>query len=442
MLQNQIFKQSFTSSSAILSAVTGEVRRWMLNQFPEDFFNYIRITSGIPSVDDTQGDADRMKAYRKSNPCLAIRPTMKFQTDLTGEYIKSPMTFHYEDVGPDSHFYTLYRNDQFMQTIKFALEYWKCELQIGVRVETEVQGIDIVGYLKHRIFPGHFFYLNDCPVLVEIPSTVLFRAAADIGMDLFKKEDVKAFIDILQKNSFSPIDIKIKKDSGQKIVAFLMPCNILCKVDDIGEPEVNKNGRSQDDTKIKFILNAQIPFPRQFKLFTEMPVPSPDGKQYSPEMLDKNKANMPFVDDYFSTGQMIINYALTTEPPQYLPGTSAKRIYMSKFVTSQDQELDYLELAGIMPKALECFIDDMMQHGKEDILNEAVIVHLYRDEKLIEDSNYKFDFKTKKLILFHPFRNYIYRVVFYIETTILHRYEAALHGITDLTQIFDMDILQ
>jgi hypothetical protein len=444
MKSQSIFKQSFTSSSAVLSAVAGEVRRFWLDTFPEGFFKTIRITSGIPSVDDTEDDITRIHEYLKNNPALALRPRMKFHADTVGEYIKNPLPFFYEDFGPDSHLYTLYSNAEYLQSIIFALEYWKTEITIGIRMETEVQLMDVVGYLNNRVFPNNYFYLNSAPVLCEIPSTILFKTAEDLGLNIRYKNELKVFLDILQHNTCMPLDIKIKRDSGQKIIAFMMPANILCRIDEIPEPEVNKNGRSQDNCKIQFNMTAQIPFPKLFKLKTEVLEPSPDGKQHSPELEDKGEflMNNPIMDDYMGKGSLLINYALTTEPPAFLPGTMSKRIFMEKFITSQNEALDYLEMEKYLPQSVNAFINDMISKKRIDILEESLIFHLYRDEKIVEENNFKFDFKNKKLILFHPFRNYIYRIVLYTETTLLHKYEAALRGISDLEEIFDPDVIK
>lgn len=434
------FKQAFTSSSAIMSAVTGEIRHWWLNQFPENYFNYIRITSGIPSVQDIEGDRDRMRAYRKKNPALAIRPRLKFQEDLVGEALKNPSPFLYENLGPDSHFYTLYRNDQFLQNITFMVDYYKLEFTVGFRVETEVQALDLIGVLNKRVFPENYFYINEAPMLVEIPSTILFKSAEDLGLNLYKDNDLTVYLDILQHNTAFPLDIKIKRDSGKRIIAFLMPVNILCRIDKIPEPDITKINRSMDNCKVTLNMTAQVPFPNLFKVHTELPVPMPEN-WYAPSDNDPEHTSSPFATTMTSRGSILFNYALR-EPPQSIPGTSAKRIFMKKFITSQEEDVDVLELKGIMPEALNKFIDQMMMEDKEDILDEAIIFRLYRDDYCEPPSGYKFDYKDKKLNIYSPLRNYIYRVVIYVETTIVQKYKALIMGIPDLQQVFDADILQ
>lgn len=436
MKSDLIFKQAFTSSSAILSSVTGEIRKWWISHFPEDFFNYIHIDSGIPSVQNIEGNADRMREYRKSNPALAIKPKLRFQEDLIGEALKNPAPFRYENLGPDSHFYTLYRNDQFLQIITFLIDYWKIDFTIGIRVETEVQALDIIGILNKRMFPDNFFYLQDSPVLVQVPFQILSKASTDLGLDIRLEDDLKIFLDILQHNSAFPIDIKIKRDSGKRIIAFIIPVNILCKLEKISEPDIGKIGRSQENTKIIINMSAQIPFPNLFKVRTEFPAPPPaltDIKDGDKSLIEIDSGNR---------GEVLINYVLTVEPPQFIPGTQAKRIFMKKFLTSQDEEVDHLSLTGLMPPPLELFINQMMSEGKQDILEEAVILRLYRDDYCEDPSGYKFNFATKELEIFSPLRNYIYRVVVYVELTVIKKYDALIKGIPDLSQVFDSDILQ
>lgn len=436
MKSDLIFKQAFTSSSAILSSVTGEIRKWWISHFPEDFFNYIHIDSGIPSVQNIEGNADRMREYRKSNPALAIKPKLRFQEDLIGEALKNPAPFRYENLGPDSHFYTLYRNDQFLQSITFLIDYWKIDFTIGIRVETEVQALDIIGILNKRMFPDNFFYLQNSPVLVQVPFQILSKTSSDLGLDIRLEDDLKLFLDILQHNSAFPIDIKIKRDSGKRIIAFIIPVNILCKLEKISEPDIGKIGRSQENTKIIINMSAQIPFPNLFKVRTEFPAPPPaltDIKDCDKSLIETDSGNK---------GEVLINYVLTVEPPQFIPGTQAKRIFMKKFLTSQDEEVDHLSLTGLMPPPLELFINQMMSEGKQDILEEAIILRLYRDDYCEDPSDYKFNFATRELEIFSPLRNYIYRVVVYAELTVIKKYDALIKGIPDLSQVFDSDILQ
>lgn len=433
------FKQAFTSTSAILSAITGEVRRWWINQFPEDFFNTIRITSGIPSVDDIEGDKDRLKQYRKNNPALAIRPRMKFQEDLMGEPLKNPSPFQYENIGPDTHYYTLMYNPQFMQRITFLIEYWKADITIGLRVESEVQMIDIVGMLNTRVFPNNYFYINDVPVCVEIPVSILMRSATDMGYNLKEKEEVKSYIDILQHNSMYPIDIKLKRDNGKKIIAFVMKCNILCKIDQIPEPDINKKGRVQDDTKIQFNMTAQIPYPKLFKITTEAPILDDNGNLRD----TANARDTDISDSGFSgNNQMLMNYTIATPMPETIPNTRARLIWKQDFVSKTDEALDYLELGDILPDYVNDYIDVGIKTHQEKLLNTTVMFKLFRDEIEVDTQDYYFDFKTKKLILYKPLRNYIYRLGVYMETSIIKKNIAKLSGITELSKFFDSDFLQ
>lgn len=437
--QKVSFKQANVSSSAILSAVTGEIRRWIMAQFPEGFFKYIRITSGLPSVDDIEGEPEMLRKYRKSNPALAIRPRMQFQNDLMGGALKNPAPFYYENLGPDSHYYTLATIPDYLQRISFLLEYWKCSFTIGIRVETEVQALDIVGMLNTRIFPENYFYLENAPLLIEIPVAILTRSAADIGFDLSKPEDVENYIDLLQHSTKFPLDIKLRRDNGKKIIAFLMTSNILCRCERLPDVEANKRNRVQDDTKIQFEMTAQISYPKLWKVLTELPVMDDNG-----DLVDTGEMAkvVPFSSSGVESKGIMLNYAMMAVLPPGIPGTSKRLVYKQNFVVEPNKLVDTLELANILPADINAFIDDMLEHHRQDILSDTCTFRLWRDEVELNSQSFHFDFRTKTLSVDDPRPNYIYRVGIYMESNLLHKYEAKLQGVDDLSQHFEHDLIQ
>ena len=437
--QKVSFKQANVSSSAILSAVTGEIRRWIQMQFPEGFFKYIRITSGLPSVDDIEGEPEMLRKYRKSNPALAIRPRMQFQNDIVGGSLQNPSPFYYENLGPDSHYYTLATIPEYLQRITFLLEYWKCSFTIGIRVETEVQAMDIVGMLNTRIFPENYFYIENAPLLIEIPVTILARSAADIGFDLSKEEDVEAYIDLLQHSTKFPLDIKLRRDNGKKIVAFLMTSNILCRCEKLPEVEANKRNRVQDDTKIQFEMTAQISYPKLWKVHTELPILDDHGNlRDTGETADVN----PFSSSGFAGKGVMLNYAMMAVLPPNIPGTSKRLVFKQNFVVEPNKLVDTLELGGILPKDIDAFITDTLNQHREDLLSDMCTFRLWRDEIELNSQSFHFNFRTKILSVDDPRPNYIYRVGIYMESNILHKYEAQLQGVDDLSLHFDHDLIQ
>jgi hypothetical protein len=438
--QKVAFKQANVSSSAILSAVTGEIRRWIMMQFPEGFFKYIRITSGLPSVDDTEGEPEMLKKYRKSNPALAIRPRLQFQNDLMGGSLQNPSPFYYENLGPDSHYYTLATIPDYMQRISFLLEYWKCSFTIGIRVETEVQALDIVGMLNTRIFPENYFYIERAPLLIEIPVSILARSAADMGYNLTDPDSVSAYLDLLQHSTKFPLDIKLRRDNGKKIIAFMMTSNILCKCERLPDVEANKRGRVQDDTKIQFEMTAQLSYPKLWKVLTELPILDDHGNLK--DTGDRVSITTLTDSGFAGKGDLTMNYAMMTELPPSIPGTSLRLVFKQNFIVETNKLVDTLELGKILPKDVEAFIDDALANHKQDILSEACIFRLWRDEQELDSQSFHFDFRTKTLNVDDPRPNYIYRVGIYMEMNRLHRYEASLQGVNDLSQHFDHDLIE
>ena len=209
MRNNAFYTQATTSSSAIMSAVTGAVKQWWLTQFPVGFFNTVRITTGIASIDDSPTESEILKAYKKNNPALGLRPRMMFSNDTIGSVPKalSIVGKLWQD---DGHFYTVYRNEEQLQDLKFELERYKVNFSVGIRVESELQMIDIIGYLNKKVSPDNLFYISEVPFVVEIPTPLLTSLASDLQLNLNNKDEL-TLINKLEKKSNLIIN-SIKKE--------------------------------------------------------------------------------------------------------------------------------------------------------------------------------------------------------------------------------------
>jgi len=436
--QKMQFKASQIASSSVLSAVTGEIRRLFIDLFPVDFFNNIRILNAAVSVQDNEGAKDRLKQYRKNNPLLAIRTNISYQKDTIGQYPSNPIPFLYDNWGPDDHRMSVWRIPDKFQELKCDLAYFKVNADIGIRVESFVQAADIIGYLNYKIYPGNYFRIPRAPLLVEIPLSILVRSAAHLGLNLKSKADLKQYIDTLKHSSILPLDVKWKKDSGKAILSFMMYANILCRVDELPDPEVNKVGRVQDNAKIAFSMTAQVAFPRSFTLYTEDTLDGETVKDLGKIEIDNTLANSAFS----GKPEIMLNYALnTTPPPLYNTDSSARLIWLRSFVTERDEEFDELELKDVIPDYVCLFIDEMLKQHEIGDLKKLCMFRLWRDEVEVDDQKFYFDFRKKRFVIEKPLRNQIYRLALYVEADKLQPYFAKLHGTENMNEYFDKDLL-
>jgi len=437
--QKMQLKASQIASSSVLSAVTGEIRRLFIDLFPVDFFNNIRILNAAVSVQDNEGAKDRLKQYRKNNPVLAIRTNISYQKDTVGTYLSNPVPFFFDNMGPDDHRMSIWNVPEKFQELKCDLAYFKVNAEVGIRVESFVQAADIIGYLNYKIYPGNYFRIPKAPLLVEIPMSILVYSAKNLGFNLKKKDELRQYIAKLKEASILPLDIKWKKDSGKAILCFMMYANILCKVDELPDPEVNKVGRVQDNTAIRFSMTAQVAFPRSFTLYYENALTDEETREDNGKIdIDNTLANSAFT----GRPEIMLNYALTTNPPPYYSSdSSARLIWLRSFVTDRDEEFDELELKEIIPDYVCLFIDDLLTRHEPGELKKQIMFRLWRDEVEVDDQQFYFDFRKKKFIIERPFRNQIYRLGLYVEAEKLQPYFAKLHGTDNMNEYFDKDLL-
>ena len=436
--QKMQFKASQIASSSVLSAVTGEIRRLFIDMFPVDFFNNIRILNAAVSVQDNEGAKDRLKQYRKNNPLLAIRTNISYQKDTLGQYPSNPIPFMYDNWGPNDHRMSIWNIPDKFQQLKCDLAYFKVNAEIGIRVESFVQAADIIGYLNYKVFPGNYFRIPKAPLLVEIPMSILVRSAAHLGINIKTKAGLRQYLDLLKHSSILPLDIKWKKDSGKAILSFLMYATILCKVDELPDPEVNKVGRVQDNAKIAFSMTAQVAFPRSFTLYTEDTLEGEKIEDTGRIDIDNTFANSAFT----GRPEIMLNYAINTNPPPfYNEHSSARLIWFRSFITERDEEFDELELEKAIPPYVCAFIDDMLKQHEIGDLKKLVMFRLWRDEVEVNDQLFYFDFRKKRFVIEKPLRNQIYRLGLYVEADKLQPYFAKLNGTENINEHFDKDLL-
>jgi hypothetical protein len=259
-----------------------------------------------------------------------------------------------------------------------------------------------------------------------------------MGFDLSKEDDVESYIDLLQHSTKFPLDIKLRRDNGKKIVAFMMTSNILCRCEKLPDVEANKRNRVQDDTKIQFEMTAQLSYPKLWKVHTELPILDDHG-----QLKDTGDvANVALSSSGFIGKGVMLNYAMMTILPPDIPGTSMRLVFKQNFVVEPNKLVDTLELGGILPKDIEAFIDDALNNHMQDVLAESCVFRLWRDEVELNAQSFHFNFRTKTLSVDDPRPNYIYRVGIYMESNRLHKYEASLQGVSDLSMHFDHDLIQ
>jgi hypothetical protein len=345
----------------------------------------------------------------------------------------------FDNMGPDDHRMSIWNIPECFQELKCDLAYFRVNADIGIRVESFVQAADIIGYLNYKIYPGNYFRIPKAPLLVEIPLSILVRSAKNLKLDLKKKEDLKEYISRLKNASILPLDVKWKKDSGKAILCFMMYANILCKVEDMPDPEVNKIGRVQDNCAIKFSMTAQVAFPRSFTLYYENVLTDEETRKDDGNIeIDNTLANSAFS----GRPEIMMNYALNTSPPPYYSSdSSARLIWLRSFITDRDEEFDELELDEIIPDYVKLMIDDLLAKHNPGDLKKFIMFRLWRDEVEVNDQQFYFDFRKKKFIIEKPFRNQIYRLGLYVEAEKLQYYFSKLHGTEDMNTYFDKDLL-
>jgi hypothetical protein len=177
--------QTVASSSTFISSVAGNVKKYILDKFPKNYFKHIY-------VDTASTESERSKNALTGNGLNKISyPDITFSPEITIDdpvgigkipQISSPNLYLFKNVNSNYTKVVLDPNMKF--GVYCSKDYITINFNVSIRTNSYIQNSDIVHYIKSAFQLGMFCYYNSQMINVEIPKTFVDVVSKLKGFDI------------------------------------------------------------------------------------------------------------------------------------------------------------------------------------------------------------------------------------------------------------------
>lgn len=391
-------KYDLTVTSALYSSLLGLVKIHMMTIFPKDYFKYIFINNSVASVSEGGNNDDDL--YNKPIPNLAIN--MKYapqDASFSGDsYMLSNQVVFRNPSGMNSLYDKILYDRENKVYISAMSSRAKHSFEMNIRVNQELEAVNILGFLRNKMPLNRAFYVNKKLLEVPIPNSLIGVIAASKGYDLSNKQNIPIFNEMLLKHSEGRIVYKIHPASGKYLYFYKYMTNLLFRVtsynDDI---QANKTDKSQLNTDIKLTLDVEYNNHLYF-LSESYNLGTPDVESFA---MDTNE---------FST---VMHWTLQVPELYQLP-SGKKLVSKLELVTDINSSLDSTPFDEYIHTKITRYMDYIKEQNPTDfnlVLDEEFEFKLLRDGVALKrDVDYNIDWSNYTLHIINPYLNYDYKL--------------------------------
>jgi hypothetical protein len=270
----------------------------------------------------------------------------------------------------------------------------KVVFEIGILLESEVQAMNLVQYLRYNLGVNRPYYINNALLEVPIPSNIfnIIINKLNINYNLQKNE----FNEYLNKKSSGRITYKKNLSSGNYLYFFKFGSNVLCRITDVPSIEKNMDGKSVITTNVKF--NLEVEFFNYTNFITES------------EILDLTNTTL-LPDDDTST----VAYTFAINMPLALQNSKGFNIMAkTQFITDINVSVDKTNFKDILTPEFLYYLEYLDENSLD--VNKFVEPLLFVDNEILPLDKYTIDWKTFDIILNEPLMNYVYTFALYLDS--------------------------
>lgn len=253
--------QTNASSRSIISSVISELRDYVIERFPKDFFKSIYIDTA-ETVSEQHVKSKNNKSLNKIRfPNLAITPELALESGI-GSMIKSPHLSS-PNLFLRKNMRENYKKVMYDPDGKFALfntsEYLGVNFNFRITTNKFIQNMDLAYYLKSQFQSMAYQYLNDKYLITEIPKTFISAIAAIKGWDIDDESDMRALRLFMIAAGVAEDSIYLKTDLSTGKIGFYYgeKSNILTQFSEVDAPtSIIRKDMSEGEYTVNFRIQA------------------------------------------------------------------------------------------------------------------------------------------------------------------------------------------
>lgn len=423
---NQDLSQALvsTSMSGIISGVAGFMNDYFRTRFPEGFFRDGYINT-------------QLNQFKFSVPYAQTRtPFLAMTTQYTPEQTEmGPMfrqytgahfvrnndkDFQYRKIIHDP------RNRNYMWSIDNRV---KLTFNFAIRLQTEMQAINVVNYISQNFESGGKMYYNDVSIPVQVPTDIVKSIAKQFNWtidDLHNKEANRRGREYLReyflKYGVNPVTESINAQTGNVSYNYDFVTNLLMTFPDIASSERTMSGLIVKDATVRYAIEVDMWFPSRF--------------------IYESSAN--FIRTRSKTDEMLNNVVsvnismLKPLIPEFLPENDFSRLQTVQYSPDFNQEVDTIELDGFFTTDIQNIITSAKKYGYNHTKLFQVKIFA-NNEPLAEGENFEVDWDKMEMRFLKPQRNVAYTLVTYGDKSQIAKLNSYLQN-RNSKAIFAMDI--
>lgn len=403
--QNSYSTISVCSSSNALSSVVGSVTSYITeyfkSKFPDNFFKdtYISSTMAANAIKKDYGSV-------KKRPYLFIQPQFDLSPGIMNEL---PILWSDTSWGFLKHLRQQYNlvfedNDTGIRVFN-AFKRTKIQFRIGIRVNSELQGWNVLSYLDQNFQTNGWFYLNNVYLYNQVPPYIIENIAKRKGWDLKEPLDLEEMNQYLLKFSYNGIEEVKDLSSGNNRYMYQYPVNILVNYPDISNQNRQMRNNVTQNSQIEFQMTSELWTPAMFIM--EM------------DQIERFK-NIPLINpkEYNEDGKYRFSLVVSKD---YIPYNKEKRnlIMRRNFLPEVNVEYDEIDLKEVLPKNVFKACEILSQSHIP--MSKVFTVDLYINGRMVFPDVYKVDEKQLVLKTYSPMKNTTYTVVVYADMEVLNK---------------------
>ena len=401
MINNdKIFSTQLTTSvTQVFSSVTNILKMYLLNRFPKGFFHNIWLETANAGVKPTS-DKDET-AVKIVYPVMSISPKYDlgdlFMGDLSRWHNINDILY----ANPYEEYNTIINDMENKVRLMTVPDRIKVMYDVKMNFDSTIQQVEALHFYK-KCFMGQYFYLNDVPLEVDIPTYIISFIAHANGYKLDTPENRTAFTEFLNKYSYGMILNRINRATGKRVFSYKFHANLLFSVPD--KPSIDGVERNE-------LVNGSSTISNQIGI--ELWIPG-----YFLLQIDKSKlpvkADVSNIIDLVDTKNSI---TMTFDVKMDLDKMVNGKLFNQRvrYSTEPNVTVDTTDLKEYVNKDIIDLVEYLREKPEVDISDYIECILYCDNTKLSYDTDYTVNWYKYELVTKYLFPNSMYSLFIYID---------------------------
>lgn len=385
--------RTVSTTSSIIGNATAIAVEFLKKQFPNDYFKKIHISEAFVPLNM----CDCTDIYNSPTHTLFVSPTwspgeLSFEIPRwhkSNEFLFRNKRKYYTKVLED------FERKTFIYSIPNRI---RVNFEIMIKLQTNLQAMDVCNYMTNIFDIGGFRYLNDICMQTEIPLNIIKPIFIKEGLKMDKKEDREKVLEYLKRNSYNAVSEKINPSTGNNMYAYSYKTNILIGFPD--QPQMQKNEKNISNG------TSTVSFNFYFEFW------SPNNYVFEADNLMEESV-YPLINESAKLNESNKLLFFTYLDTDFVPEQrgSLHLLEISEFVPEVNVEYDELDFSALMEDNLIDIVKRLLKEGYN--VNKVLEIKILAGNKFVNEYNYKVDWEKLKVYTKDPMVNTTYNIALY-----------------------------